>query len=469
MDPNFNYTQTTVACPTAPNAAPMTMDVMRPMIRDIFTDYPTEEPMLSQEFTSAASIFKGNDVIQSDDLRRNIRFGQRLTVTVLKDQNPLSLYGSSEIEYDDIDACHDQISLACSVNCISTTPEFQRLEIAFDHEYTYGVRACAKDTQFWDFDLYYRQYRLSKGGYEFGRELDAWNTFVDGIIAAPATTVDIKVAENHATQYWANLGSVAANARMEIATAYQYMVNAYRDFNPLVVMPYELAGELILSVENPYNLNLSQTRVNTYEAWNIPGYEQNAAVAAILGIPDASRVLVMKRSPWMAAQGCNRFPLWNDDMTKQYVAIFDPRVLYDFEIPGFHLDIRPYDCDKLVEGQIETVYVAMGITFPQYGMILEFDQTSHSGTGGDTNATAIAFAENEAEVNVDATVDVEFTLTPANATTPVVLTSSNPEVATVARGEGNKATITGVAAGTAAITATAGNVNSTVVVTVAAA
>lgn len=469
MDPNFNYTQTTVACPTTPNAAPMDLKVMRPLIREIFTDRYTDEPMLQAEFTSAASIFKGNDVIQSQDLLRNIRFGQKLTVSVMKDQNPLSLYSSKEIEYDDIDACHEQIDLACSVDCISTTPEFQRLEIVFDHEYVYGVRACAKDTQFWDFDLYYRQYRLSKGGYEFGRELDAWNTMVQGIIAAPATTVDIKVAENHATQYWPNLGSVAANARMEIMTAYQYMVNAYAGFNPLIVMSPELATELILSVENPYNLNLSQTMANTFEAWAIPGYQQNAAVATILGLPDSSNVVIMKRSPWMAAQGCVKYPLWSQDMTKQYVAIFDPRVMYDFSIPGIRLDIEPYDCDKLVQGQIETEYVAMGITFPQYGMILEFDQTSHSGTGGDTNATAIAFAENEAEVNVDATVDVEFTLTPANATTPVVLTSSNPEVATVARGEGNKATITGVAAGTAAITATAGNVNSTVVVTVAAA
>lgn len=468
MDPNFNYTQTTVACPTAPNAAPMDLKVMRPLIREIFTDRYTDEPMLQAEFTSAASIFEGNDVIQSQDLLRNIRFGQKLTVSVMKDQNPLSLYSSKEIGYEDIDACHEQIDLACSVDCISTTPEFQRLEIVFDHEYVYGVRACAKDTQFWDFDLYYRQYRLSKGGYEFGRELDAWNTMVQGIIAAPATTVDIKVAENHATQYWPNLGSVAANARMEIMTAYQYMVNSYADFNPLIVMPYELATELILSVENPYNLNLSQTRVNTFEAWNIPGYQQNAAVATILGV-DPSTVLIMKRSPWMAAQGCVKYPLWSQDMTKQYVAIFDPRVLYDFEIPGISLDIEPYDCDKLVQGQIETRYVAMGITFAQYGMILEFDQTSHSGTGGGTAATAISFAEAEANVTVGANESINFTLTPADATTPVALTSSNPAVATVARGEGDTAVVTGVAAGTAAITATAGSVNSTVVVTVAAA
>lgn len=468
MNDDFAYTQTTAACPTTPNAAPMDLNVMRPMIREIFSSRYTEEPMLSQDFTAVRSIFTGNNVVQIDDLKRNVRFGQKLTVSVLKDQNPLSLYGSKEVSYDDIDACHQQIDLDCSVDCISSTPAFQLLEIVFDHEYTYGVRACAKDTQFWDFDLYYRQYRLSKGGYEFGRELDAWNTFVGGIIAAPATTVDIKVAENHSVQYWSNLGSVATNARKEIMTAYQYLVNSYAGVDPLIVMPYEMATTLILSVENPYNINLSQTRANTYEAWNIPGYQQNVQVATILGI-DPSKVLIMKRSPWMAATGCNRFPLWSNDMTKQYVAIFDPRVMYDFDIPGIHIDVEPYDCNKLVQGQIETVYVAMGITFPQYGMILEFDQDEHSSTDTGIDATAIAFGVNEANVTVGTTEGLEFTLTPADATTPVVLTSSNPAVATVTRGEGNTASVTGVAAGTAAITATAGNVNATIVVTVAAA
>lgn len=468
MDNNFKYTQTTVACPTAPNANPMDLKIMRPLIRDIFTSRYTEEPMLAQEFTSARSIFKGNSVIQEEDLRRNIRFGQRLIVSVLKDQNPLSLFSSKVVEYDDIDACHDQIKSECSVPCISSTPEFQRFEIAFDHEYTYGVRACAKDTQFWDFDLYYRQYRLSKGGYEFGRELDVWNTGVAGLIAAPATTVDIEVAKNHPTHYWANLGSVQTEGRYEIMTAYQYMVNSFSGIDPLVILPYEMATALILSVENPYNLNLSQTRTNTFEAWNIPGYQQNAQVANILGI-DPSKVLIMKRSPWMSARGCNRFPLWNAEMTKQYVAIIDPRLMYDFEIPGIRVDLEPYDCDKLVQGQIESVWVAMGITFPQYGMILEFDKDEHSGGDSGVDATAISFGANEANITVGTTEGLEFTLTPADATTPVVLTTSNENIATVVRGEGNTASVTGVAAGTAAITATAGDVNTTIVVTVAAA
>ena len=146
--------------------------------------------------------------------------------------------------------------------------------------------------------------------------------------------------------------------------------------------------------------------------------------------------------------------------------------MYDFSIPGIHLDIEPYDYDKLVQGQIETEYVAMGITFAQYGMILEFDQTSHSGTGNaraTTAATAISFAKNEANVTVGENESINFTVTPADATTSVVLTSSNSAVATVVRGEGNTAVVTGVAAGTAAITATAGSVNATVVVTVTAA
>ena len=68
-----------------------------------------------------------------------------------------------------------------------------------------------------------------------------------------------------------------------------------------------------------------------------------------------------------------QFPLWNTDATKQYVAILDPRVGYSFEKDGYHLNIKPYDCDKLYVGMIDTVYVGTGITFPVYGLIIEFD------------------------------------------------------------------------------------------------
>ena len=72
-----------------------------------------------------------------------------------------------------------------------------------------------------------------------------------------------------------------------------------------------------------------------------------------------------------------QYPLWNNDTTKQYVAILDPRVGYSFEKEGYHLDIKPYDCDKLYVGMIDTVYVGTGITFPVFGLIIEFDQFTY--------------------------------------------------------------------------------------------
>jgi hypothetical protein len=98
-------------------------------------------------------------------------------------------------------------------------------------------------------------------------------------------------------------------------------------------------------------------------------------VKEILGIN--TNVVVLMRSPWMTVGGqtlSTQYPLWNADATKQYVAILDPRVGYSFEKDGYHLNIKPYDCDKLYVGMIDTVYVGTGITFPIYGLIVEFDQ-----------------------------------------------------------------------------------------------
>ena len=68
-----------------------------------------------------------------------------------------------------------------------------------------------------------------------------------------------------------------------------------------------------------------------------------------------------------------QYPLWSADGEKQYVAILDPRVGYSFEKDGYHLNIKPYDCDKLYAGMIDTVYVGSGITFATLGLIIEFD------------------------------------------------------------------------------------------------
>ncbi|MEE0871460.1 MAG: hypothetical protein U0L52_08870 [Bacteroidaceae bacterium] len=159
-----------------------------------------------------------------------------------------------------------------------------------------------------------------------------------------------------------------------------YLYHAYTNINPTVFITDEFATELIRSVETVYNLNFTNTRVNTYEAWHLPGFQLAPRVKEILGIN--APVVVLERSPWLTIGGSGsgagalttKYPLWNDAADKQYVAILDPRVGYSFEKQGYHLEIKPYDCDKLYVGMIDTVYVGTGITFPIYGLIIEFDQ-----------------------------------------------------------------------------------------------
>ena len=374
------YTQTTVSAPTTPSTSDVfDLSVMRPLIREIFADKLYQEPELQTDVTSARSFFTGQEIVEVSTLMDYLKYGQEIRLNIIKDQNPFSLFGKDSISYDAADTCHNQIELDCAVPCINTLPEFEYLIFRFDTEYSYGVRACDKDKDFWDYDLFTKQYVKSRQAMEFGREIDLWNTVIAGLIASPATTVDYLTVQTHATHYWDNLGSVAANGVREVREAVQYLLNAVKNINPTVFITREFAQTVIDSNLNPYSSNLNIQKVNDWEQWNIPGFEISDRIAQILGV--RVPVVVMKRSPWLSYDNSGtmvtQYPLWNSDGTKQYVAILDPRVGYSFEKAGYHLDIDPYDCDKLIRGMIDTVYTGSGITFPIYGMVLEFDQWSH--------------------------------------------------------------------------------------------
>ena len=371
-----NYTQTVVAPAGQPSTgSKFDITVQGPLVRELVRNGLVEEPKLQAELDSARSYFTGDSIVDSSALLANLKFGQQIRVDIKKDQNPLGLYKKSSIAYRALDTCHDQIQLDCTVPCLNTLPEFQSVVFRFDTEYAYGVRGCAKDEDFWNTEFITEQYALSKRAEQFGRELDLWNTVIKALIATPATTVDVTVAATHPTHFWDEQGTITANGRAVIADADFYLRNSFTDINPTVFMTDEAARELIKSVENPYNLNQAQTRVNTYKQWNVPGFMASEAVKEILGT--VQNVVIMKRSPWLTTgthgSFVSQFPLWNADATKQYVAILDPRVGYQFAKEGFHLDINPYDCDKLIRGMIDTEYVGSGITFPQLGLIIEFE------------------------------------------------------------------------------------------------
>ena len=376
-----NYEQTVPAEPTAPSTKSVfDLEIMRPLLKEIIAKRLYEEPALMTELTSARSFFNGESIVEDATLLANLKYGQEIRLNIIKDQNPFSLFQKDAIEYEAADSCHNQIKLDCTVPCINTLPEFEYMIFRFDCEYAYGVRACDKNKDFWDFGLFTKQYAKSRQAMEFGREIDLWNTVVKGLIAAPATTVDYLTVQTHPTHYWSNLGSVAANGVREVREAVQYLLNAVKDIRPTVFITREFAQTVIDSNLNPYSSNLNIQKVNDWEQWDIPGFEISDRIAQILGV--RVPVVVMKRSPWLTYDNSgtmvSQFPLWSSDGANQYVAVLDPRVGYSFEKDGYHLDIKPYDCDKLIRGMIDTVYTGSGITFPQYGMILEFDQWDHS-------------------------------------------------------------------------------------------
>lgn len=375
------YTQTLPGAAVAPSTSSVfDLSIMRPLLKEVIANRLFEEPALQTELTSAKSFFTGEQIVEDATLLANLKYGQEIRLNIVKDQNPFSLFQKDTISYAAADACHNQIELDCTVPCINTLPEFDHMVFRFDTEYAYGVRACDKNKDFWDMGLFTKQYAKSRQAMEFGREVDLWNTVVKGLIASPATTVDYLTVASHPTHYWDDLGTVTANGAREVREAEQYIRNAIAGINPTVFVTREFAAELIEANTNPYSVNLTLQKVNNWEQWSVPGFEVSSRVKEILGIQ--SDVVVMKRSPWMTytneGAAVSQFPLWSADTTKQYVAILDPRVGYSFEKAGYHLDINPYDCDKLTRGMIDTVYTGSGITFPVYGMILEFDQYTHA-------------------------------------------------------------------------------------------
>lgn len=370
------YTQTTVSAPTQPSTESMfDLTKFSVFIRELVAEGTIEEPTLAAEMDSSRSFFNGNTLIKDQTMLSNLRFGQEYKVIVDKDQNPFDLVAKNEMAYNTVDPCHNQLDLECSMPCLNTLPTFDTLLFRFDTEYAYGVRACAKDTDFWDFGYFTKQYAKSERAYRFVRELDLWNVAMDAAMTAPAVTVDAALAQVHPTHFWEDLGTVTANGAYNLRLAYQYLVDSFTDIRPVTFVTKEFVQELVASVELPYNINTTFQRVDTFDQWHVPGFDVASSARTILGT--TGEVIVLRRSPWLtySNQGVltTSYPLWSEDTTKQYVAMFDPRYAYTFEKEGYHLVINPYDCDKLVRGMEELVYTGSGVTFPQYALVLEFD------------------------------------------------------------------------------------------------
>lgn len=371
-----NYTQTTVTAPTKPGDSTWDLTFAAPLIREKVAPRIIDEPLLSLGMTAASSFFNGEEMIQVNELVRDLRFGQEYIVPILKDQNPFSLFNSKALSYNAVDSCHNQIVLDCEMPCVNTMPEFDELSVRFDTEYSYGVKMCDKNRDFWPVEYFTAQYQKSKEAEQFGMEVDLWNKVIKANIATPATTVDVVLAAKHATHYWDDLGDARANAVDLIREAYWYMVQNYRSMDPTVFMTSEMAREIIDQATLTLGANNTISQVNTLEQWDIPGFQINAAVKNLLGT--VRSVVIMERSPWMTygttGAYTTNYPLWNADVTKEYVFIADPRAGYRLIKDGYHLVINPYDCDKLTRGMQDSEYVSQGMTFPQYAMVLEFDK-----------------------------------------------------------------------------------------------
>lgn len=379
-----NYTQTTISAPVkvpgsegGADMVPFDVDTFLTLRRPLFVDTIIEEPMYQMSMTSAESFFTGNEIVKPQFLTNNLELGTELFAYVEKIQNPFNLFAKDTMSYEDIDnKCLSMLELNCQMACLNTLPSFEMLRFRFDTEYTWGVVACDKNTKFWDMDYYTKQYGKSIAAKNFGRAVDMWNKVIGNLIATPATTVDPRLATAQPDHYWQNLGSAALNGKYFIGLALAYLQTSIEGIDPKVVITQEFSNEIINAYQTPWGVNNSNERINTTYDWSVPGFELAEQTRQLLGIN--ATVFIMYRSPWLSYAGAggaivSQYPLWNKNGTKQYVAILDRRVGFEFEVPGYTLKIQPYDCEHIQRGIQESEYVGSGITFPIWGLILEFD------------------------------------------------------------------------------------------------
>lgn len=378
-----NYTQTTVAAPVpVPGSTggaamvPFDVDTFLTLRRPLFVEGIIEEPMYQMSMTSANSFFTGNSIVKPQFLTSNLELGTELFAYVEKIQNPLNLFAKEAMSYEDIDnKCLSMLELNCQMACLNTLPSFEMLRFRFDTEYSWGVVACDKNKQFWDMDYFTRQFSKSLAAKNFGREVDMWNKVIGNLKATPATTVDARLAAAQPDHFWENLGSAAINGKYFVGLADSYMRTSLDYVDPKIVITQEFSNEIINAYQTPWGVNNRNERINTTYDWSVPGFELAEQTRQLLGVQ--STVLIMYRSPWLTYSNAgalvSQYPLWNNTGTKQYVAILDPRVGFQFAVPGYTLRIQPYDCDHIQRGIQESEYVGSGITFPVWGMILEFD------------------------------------------------------------------------------------------------
>lgn len=385
---NFtDYTQTVVTKPTAPSTtSSFDLTHFGPLIREKVAPRIINEPFMQHTITAATSFFNGENIMQVNGLLRDLRYGQELVIPVLKDQNPFGLYATDSIAYNAVDSCHNQITLDCTMPCVNTLPEFDELVVRFDTEYSYGVKMCDKNRDFWPVEFFTEQYQKSREAELFGMEVDYWNKVIQTRIASPAATVDVTLAAKHPTHFWENLGDAAANAVDLIREAERYFVTSFQGFNPTVFISAEMAQTIIEEATLTIGANTTIADVNTRVQWDVPGFMVDEQVRKLLG--SVPYVVIMERSPWMTyattTTGENpvttyttKYPLWSADATSEYVVIADPRAGYRLVKDGYHLVINPYDCDKLTRGMQDTEYVSQGATFPQYCLILEFNRVQY--------------------------------------------------------------------------------------------
>lgn len=396
-----NYTQTTVTAPVpvpgstgGADMVPFDYDTFVTLRRPLFVEGTIEEPMYQMSMTSAKSFFTGNSIIKPQFLTNNLTIGTELFAYVEKIQNPLNLFAKEATNYEDIDnKCLSMLELNCQMACLNTLPSFEMLRFRFDTEYTWGVVACDKNKQFWDMDYYTRQYNKSLAAKNFGREVDMWNKVIGNLKATPATTVDARLAAAQPDHFWEGLGSAAINGKYFVGLADSYMRTNLDYVDPVIVITQEFSNEIINAYQTPWGVNNRNERINTTYDWSVPGFELAEQTRQLLGV--TSTVMIMYRSPWLTYKGAgnalvSQYPLWNATGTKQYVAILDRRVGFQFAVPGYTLPIEPYNCDNIQRGIQESEYVGSGITFPVWGMILEFDIPAV-----DAPSTGAAVAANE--------------------------------------------------------------------------
>ncbi len=195
----------TERCPVAADGTGLDVkispEMMQPILREIWQDRIVDQPRFADELD--ISPLDGSMYLDISTLMNNLQWGQEVNVPIRNRVDISQLTKKTDIStYTPVGACHSQIVIPCTFDCLSSAPTFTSAKFKFSDMYQIGVQWCMIQEPFMATGEYMRRVEESVRGYKLVLGISLWNDLMCQAIANPSNTLNAKYAECVPTHLW---------------------------------------------------------------------------------------------------------------------------------------------------------------------------------------------------------------------------------------------------------------------------